>query len=143
MYQDTVTLFNYHSESGYWFPTVLTGVDVGEDKSGKNDAKGIQNEDIIYLLVPCSANKTVNVGIKSKPYLSPKEYSKTSNPAKFITFDKEQDFIVIGEYNTTPIDDNNEAEGLYHRLNDELDGVYSIKSCSFYGLLPHFEIIGK
>ena len=91
MYQDTVTLFNYHSESGYWFPTVLTGVDGGEDKSGKNDAKGIQNEDIIYLLVPCSANKTVNVGIKSKPYLSPKEYSKTSNPAKFITFDKEQE----------------------------------------------------
>lgn len=143
MYLDTVTLFNYHSATNKWYPTVLTGVDAGEDVSGKKDEMGIQNEDRTILLVPCAANKTVNVGIKSKPYLSPKEYAKVQNPANFITFDKEQDFFVIGEYNTSPIDDDTEADGLYHRLNDERDGVYAIKSCSFYSLLPHFEIIGK
>lgn len=143
MYRDTVTIFNYHEATNKWYPTVLTGVDVGEDTSGKNDVRGSLNEDATYLLVPCSAAKIFNLGAKAKPYLSPKEYAKIQDPSNFITFDKEQDFFVVGDYNESPIDDDAEENGLYHRLNDELDGVYAVKSCSFYSLIPHFEIIGK
>jgi len=143
VFADTITLFNYHKKTGYWYSRVLHGVDVGEDFSGKKDTTAVQNEDTVRVLLHCNSDKSIKVGNNRLHYLSPKDFANTDYPANNYTIDKEQDFVVAGDCASVPIDDNSEENGLYHRMNDTRDGVYAIKSCSYYGLIPHFEIVGK
>lgn len=144
MYRDTVTVFNYHTASGCWFPSVVSGADLLVTKSRSATAAGGNNADTVDIIIHCTADKRISTGAGIKSYTGPKEYACCENPAQYITFAPECDFIYAGAWpDTEPLTDDDYDEGLYHALNEEHDGVYLISYAAFYGLLPHFEIGGR
>lgn len=144
MYQDTITVFNFHRASGFWYPSIITGTDLLAAKSSSHATEGISNADDVDIIVHCTAAKVIATSDGGKSYIGPKEYEKCGDPGRHITFTPESDFIYNGAWSDlTPINDDEYDEGLYHALNDEHDGVYMISSAAFYGLLPHFEIGGR
>ena len=146
MYNDTLTLFNYHKKTGFWYPSVISGVDVKEIHSSDLTTRGTNNGDAVEVLINCTTDKIVvcKDGAE-KCYTKAKAYHKINNPESYITFDTEQDFFFVGEWDDlSPIsDDDGFDSGIYQQLNDELDGVYKITSASYFSLIPHFEIGGK
>lgn len=146
MYDDTITLFNYHKKMGLWYPSVISGVDVKEMCNNATSTTGLNNGDNAELLIKCTSDKIIvcKDGTE-KRYTKAKEYQKSNNPVNLITFDIEQDFFFVGEWDDlTPIsDDDGFDSGIYHQLNEELDGVYKVTSASHFSLIPHFEIGGK
>ena len=144
MYQNTITIFNYHAGSGMWYPSVVEGADLIVNKSSTSTTAGKNNADSVDIIVHCSAEKVITTTAGAKSYTGPKEYAKCENPAERITFKPECDFIYDGIWpELAPISDDGYDSGLYHALNDEHDGIYMISSAAFYGLLPHFEIGGR
>lgn len=144
VYQNTITVFNYHEASGTWHPSVIKGADLIASKSTSSTTAGKTNSDTVEIMVRCSADKRITTTEGTKSYTGPKEYAKCDNPADRITFTPECDFIYDGEWpELVPISDDGYDSGLYHALNDEHDGIYMISSAAFYGLLPHFEIGGR
>ena len=51
MYQDTITLFNYHETTGMWYPTVFNGVDLGVNKASNSTKDGKNNNDAVTLII--------------------------------------------------------------------------------------------
>lgn len=144
MYQDTITVFNFHKTSGLWYPSIITGADLLAAKSSNHTTNGMNNADSVEIIVHCTAAKVFATSDGDKSYTGPKEYAKCDNPAQRITFTPESDFIYNGAWpDLTPINDDEYDDGLYHALNEEHDGIYMISSAAFYGLLPHFEIGGR
>lgn len=146
MYNDTITLFNYHKKTGFWYPSVISGVDVKEIRNTSSTTMGTNNGDTVELLINCIPEKMIVCkNGAEKRYTKVKVYHKINNPENCITFDTEQDFFFVGEWDDlAPIsDDDGFDSGIYQQLNDELDGVYKITSASFFSLIPHFEIGGK
>lgn len=145
MFQNTITLFNYHEATGMWYPSVLTKVDLGVNKSSNSTKNGINNNDTVTLIIPCTKDKgfiTADGAVKS--YTEAKTYAKCDNPTSYVTFKLECDFIYDGVYpDLTPVKDEDYESGYYHAVNEEYDGVYMISSVAFYDLLPHFEIGGR
>lgn len=144
MYQNTITVFNFHAASGLWYLSVIHGADLIASKSSTATVEGRNNADAVEIIIHCSAERTVDTTAGLKSYTGPKEYAKCDNPAERITFKPECDFIYDGEWpELVPISDEEYDSGLYHAMNDEHDGIYMISSAVFYGLLPHFEIGGR
>lgn len=144
MFQNTITVFNFHEASGFWYPSVIHGADLIESKSSTATTEGRNNADTVEIIIHCTANRSVTTTAGAKSYTGPKEYAKCDNPAERITFAPECDFIFDGEWpELAPISDDEYDSGLYHALNDEHDGVYMITSAIAYSLLPHFEIGGR
>ena len=144
MYQNTITVFNYHS--GKWYPTIIEGVNLVETTGASKAAvAGTTNGDSSDFIIHTAADKTVTTRVGKKAYLSPKAYAKTDAPARYITFKPEQDFIYNGVWESTEpiVDADCGDEGLYSALNEEYDGVYMITYATWFGLLPHFEIGGR
>ena len=121
MYQNTITVFNFHAASGLWYLSVIHGADLIASKSSTATVEGRNNADAVEIIIHCSAERTVDTTAGLKSYTGPKEYAKSDNPAEHEKYDS----------------------GLYHAMNDEHDGIYMISSAAFYGLLPHFEIGGR
>lgn len=144
MFRDTITIFNYHAQTGLWYPSVVSCACVSEN-GGTNAAKnGVQNSDTAEILLQCNADKSVLTSIGQKNYLGAKAYANCDNPEKYFTFHAQQDFILVGGLqDISPISDADNDAGLYHKMNDTQDGVYMIHTAAFYGLLPHFEIGGR
>lgn len=153
MYQNTVTLFNKYEDSTgavYWYPHVLTGVDLITDKAASIAATGLDNADeaslhVMYKLVDGE------IYIGDLPYLPPKEWENQlgDDLPNSITFCS-GDFFTEGEYETedTVIADSDYATrvdgGFYDYLNKRRDSVYLITSASSpYTIIQHFEISGK
>ncbi len=144
MYQDTITVFNFHRTSGFWYPSIITGADLLAAKSSSHTPDGMNNVDGVDIIVHCTAARVIATSDGDKSYTEPKEYAKCPDPGQRITFTPESDFIYSGAWpDLTPVNDDWYEEGLYHALNDEHDGIYMISSAVFYGLLPHFEIGGR
>ena len=144
MYQNTITVFNFHEDSAAWYPSVIKGADLTETKSSGSTTTGKNNADTVDVIVHCSGDKQITTTAGAKSYTGPKEYAKCKNPAERITFKPECDFIYDGEWpDLTPISDEGYDSGLYHAMNDAYDGVYMVTSAVFFGLLPHFEIGGR
>lgn len=144
MFQSTITVFNYHKQTGLWYPSVISGADLIASKASTRTTDGVNNADAVDILINCTPAKVITTGAGDKSYTGPKEYASCADPASRITFTPEQDFIFDGEWaDLTPIDDEDYDEGLYHALNATHDGIYMISSAAFYGLLPHFEIGGR
>lgn len=145
MYGDTITLFNYHAASGCWYPSVISGVELGVSHAGSSAREGRKNANTFIALIQTNDRSvrrlTTSAGVKR--YTGPKEYAITADPAEFYTFTPEQDFIYEGAWpELTPIEESEEDEGLYHRMNDLHDGVHLIRAAEFFRLLPHFEVEG-
>lgn len=144
MLQNTITVFNYHKQTGLWYPSVISGTDLIAAKASTRTTDGVNSADAVDVLINCTAAKVISTSAGGKSYTGPKEYASCADPASCITFTPEQDFIFDGEWtDLTPIDDEDYDEGLYHALNAAHDGIYMISSAAFYGLLPHFEIGGR
>ncbi len=145
MYQNTITLFNFHEATGLWYPSVFTGVDLGVNNSSRSTKDGKNNGDAVSVIIHCTADKTFTTADGTeKSYTGAKAYAKCENPTACITFKPECDFIYEGVWpDSEPLREEDYESGLYHALNDEHDGVYMISSAAFYGLLPHFEIGGR
>lgn len=145
MYQNTITLFNFHEATGLWYPSVFTGVDLGVNNSSRSTKDGKNNGDAVSVIIHCTADKTFTTADGTeKSYTGAKAYAKCENPTACITFKPECDFIYEGAWpDLEPLREEDYESGLYHALNDEHDGVYMISSAAYYGLLSHFEIGGR
>ena len=146
MYGSTITLFNFHAASGCWYPSVISGVELGAAHASSAAREGNRNANSFVALIHTNDRSartlTTSEGVKS--YTGPKEYAECADPATRYTFTPEQDFIYEGAWPVlTPIAEDPEDEGLYHRMNDQYDGVHMIQSAEFFRLLPHFEIGGR
>ena len=144
MYQNTITVFNFHKETGFWHLSVISGADLIAAKASSRSPDGVNNADTVDIIVHCTAAKVVTTSAGGKSYTGPKEYAKCVDPESSITFTPECDFIYDGAWpDLSPINDDDYDEGLYHALNDTHDGIYMISSAAYFDLLPHFEIGGR
>ena len=146
MYNDTITLFNWHEATERWYPTVFTRADVGEITSSNSTAQaGKTGNDTVSIIIHCDADKSFTATDGTvKSYLRAKEYALCNDPAAHITFKPERDFVYAGEWNDPqPVSDDDYEAGFYHEMNDTHDDVYMISSAAFFSLLPHFEIGGR
>ena len=150
MYNKTVTVFNkYEDQTGeiYWYPHVLSGVDLIVDKAANIAKTGLDSADTAKLHIEYhSGDNTVMVG--DLPWLPPKEWEKQPNDelSESITFDS-GDFFMEGEYSTDQIKDSDYTDrvngGFYDHINKRHDYVFLITNVGGpYTLIPHFEIGG-
>ena len=150
MYDKTVTVFNKYTDQAkniYWYPHVLTGIDLIVDKSANIARTGLDGADTANLHVKYAVSdgqKTVN----SIPYLPPKEWSAQVNEElpKSLTF-ASGDFFIEGEYSEEIISDSDYStrvdSGFYDYINKRRDNVFLVTNVGVYGMIPHFEIGGK
>ena len=151
MYDKTVTVFNKYTDQNdniYWYPHVLSGVDLIVDKAANVAKTGLDSADTANLHVKyriVDGNKMIG----DKPYLPPKEWEQQPNDelSESITFDS-GDFFMEGEYSTEPITDSDYTDrvngGFYDYINKRHDYVFLITTVGGpYTLIPHFEIGGK
>lgn len=144
MYQNTITLFNFHKATELWYPSVISGVDLIACKAKNTAKEGDINGDTVDVIIHCTTDKTVQTSEGVKSYIGVKAYAVCDTPSEHITFAPECDFIYDGVLtDLTPVSDGYYDSGLYHELNEKLDGVYMISSATFYSLLTHFEIGGR
>ena len=150
MYNKVVTIFNkYTDQTGeiYWYPHVLSGVDLIIDKAANVAKTGLDSADAANLHVKYHiVDDTKMVG--DLPWLPPREWEKQPNDElpKSITFDS-GDFFMEGEYATGLIKDSDYADrvngGFYDYMNKRYDYVFLITNVGGpYTLISHFEIGG-
>lgn len=150
MYDKTVTVFNkYEDQTGeiYWYPHVLSGVDLIVDKAANIAKTGLDSADTAKLHIKYHIDDGKKI-IGSLPCLPPKEWERQPNDelSESITFDS-GDFFMEGEYSTDPIKDSDYTDrvnsGFYDYINKRHDYVFLITNVGGpYTLIPHFEIGG-
>ena len=144
LFQDVITVFNYHKASGLWYPTVITNAHVLAVKASTHSTDGFNNADVVDLHITSNSAQNVETPDGSRSYIAPKDYAITPVPTEFITFTPEHDFFYVGRWDDlTPVDDDDYDEGFYHAMNKEHDGVYLISSAAYFSLIPHFELGGR
>ena len=143
MYEDVITIFNYHKASDSWYISVVEGVHISGTTGSSKTMQGYDNSTMISVIVPCKRDKTIRTSSGDKGYLSPKEYANCDAPESHFTFRYDSDFIYAGEWeDLTPVDESDYESGYYYELNDALDEIYKINTSAFYKLLPDFELEG-
>lgn len=150
MYDKTVTVFNkYEDQTGeiYWYPHVLSGVDLVVDKAANVAKTGLDSADAANLHVKYHISDGKKM-VGTFPYFPPKEWEQQPNDElpKSITFDS-GDFFLEGEYDESPVLDSDYANrvggGFYDYINKRRDNVFLITNVGGpYTLIPHFEIGG-
>lgn len=139
-----ITLFNYHEASDKWYLTVLHHVSVRVLDGTKPNTQGIVSGDSFSASIYCSADKVADSTPKGKRFIPPDIFSASDEPEACFTFNTEKDFVFNGIWDTLEaVEDSQFEEGLYNELNSSNRGIYRITSCSFWGLIPHFEIGGQ
>ena len=63
MYQNTITLFNFHEATGLWYPSVFTGVDLGVNNSSRSTKDGKNNGDAVSVIIPMQVGEKYVTGI--------------------------------------------------------------------------------
>ncbi len=144
MYNDVITLFNYHKETGKWYASVIFDVGFGSALSSEPTTQGINNEDTVVFIVKSNCCKQIKTQSGKKSYLGSKEYARCDNPCGHFCFNDTKDFIYCGVWNVyNAINEEDYESGFYSYMNSKFDDVYKITSSEFFNLLPHFEIGGK
>ncbi len=151
MYDKTVTVFNKYTDQNdniYWYPHVLSGVDLIIDKAANVAKTGLDSADTANLHVKYHILHGEKM-VGDKPYIPPKEWEKQLNDdlSESITF-ASGDFFMQGEYAETPILDSDYSDrvnsGFYNYMNKRHDYVFLITTVGGpYTVIPHFEIGGK
>lgn len=153
MYDKTVTIFNYYESvttgNAYWYPHVLSGVDLITDKGAilkKYGPDATDNAQLHIRYTDLSDNITIiDKNGKILPYVPPKEWKRQINNAleDTITF-SEESFFWQGEWTAGMVDESNYRNGFYQHMNQSKDNVFKITSVGGpYTIIPHFEILGK
>ena len=150
MYDKTVTVFNkYEDQTGeiYWYPHVLSGVDLIVDKAANIAKTGLDSADTAKLHIKYHISDGKKM-VGSIPWLPPKEWEQQPNDElpESITFDS-GDFFMEGEYSTVTVKDSDYTDrvngGFYDYINKRHDYVFLITNVGGpYTLIPHFEIGG-
>ena len=150
MYSKVVTIFNkYTDQTGeiYWYPHVLSGVDLIIDKAANVAKTGLDSADTANLHVRYSIRDGKKM-IGDLPWLPPREWERQTNDdlPKSITFDS-GDFFMEGEYATDPVKNSDYSDrvngGFYDYMNKRNDYVFMVTNVGGpYTLIPHFEIGG-
>lgn len=151
MYNKTVTVFNKYTDQAkniYWYPHVLTDVDLIVDKSANVARTGLDSADSANLHVKYTISDEKKM-VCGKEWLPPKEWAAQPNEElkNLITF-ASGDFFMEGEYSEEPIADadysTRVSSGFYDYLNKLKDNVYLISNVGGpYTVIRHFEIGGK
>lgn len=153
MYGKTVTIFNYYesatTEEAYWYPHVLSGVDLNTDRGAIIKKYGQESTDNAELHIKVAViNGKEHVSDKNHtmiPWLPPKEWKKQTNDllAESITFSPDC-FFWQGEWAGGIVTDSDYRNGFYQHMNSQKDNVFKITSVGGpYTVIPHFEILGK
>ena len=150
MYNKVVTIFNkYEDQTGeiYWYPHVLSGVDLIVDKAANIAKTGLDSADTAKLHIKYHIDDGKKI-IGNLPWLPPKEWEQQPNDelSKSITFDS-GDFFMEGEYSTDTVKDSDYTDrvngGFYDYINKRHDYVFLITNVGGpYTLILHFEIGG-
>lgn len=143
-------MFNkYTDQTGniYWYPHVLSRVDLIIDKAANVAKTGLDSADTANLHVKYTTVNEDKV-IDGIPWVPPKEWAKQTNDllSNSITF-ASGDFFVEGEYSEDVVKDADYANrvdgGFYDYMNKRNDYVFLITNVGGpYTLIPHFEIGG-
>ena len=143
MYDKTVTVFNkYEDQIGeiYWYPHVLSGVDLIVDKAANIAKTGLDSADTAKLHIKYHIADGKKI-VGNLPWLPPKEWERQPNDelSESITFDS-GDFFMEGEDSDYTDRVNG---GFYDYINKRHDYVFLITNVGGpYTLIPHFEIGG-
>lgn len=158
MYSKTVTIFDYYESAttgeAYWYPHVLSGVDLNTDrgaiikKYGPDTADNAQLHLTYYMHAtdPEDERRYINTTSGTIQWLPPKEWKKQTNDllSKTLTFSPEDDFFWEGEWDKGVVNDEDYRGGFYQYMNQSRDNVFKITSVGGpYSLIPHFEILAK
>lgn len=153
MYDKTITVFNWYTSKttgkSYWYPHVLSGVDLITDHGAILKKYGPDSTDnaalhIAYtpdwdkVMIQQSDGSTV-------PWMAPKAWAAQVNDdlPDSITFGPD-DFFWQGEWTGGVVTDGDYRDGFYQHMNSNRDNVYKITSVGGpYTVIPHFEILGK
>jgi hypothetical protein len=148
MYTDTITVFNRKDSrlGDTWYPTILRNVNLNIDRAAIAKVYGAESADTCLLGIKYVAlNGEKYIG--QKRYLLPKEWDSQVRDelAETITFTAGEgfDFFIEGEYDETPVNDDDYTEGFFEYMKRNYDRVYSITSVSEFSVIPHIEITGK
>jgi hypothetical protein len=145
MYTDTITVFNKRkTESGdMWYPCVISGVDLSVDRAANQEKTGLENADTANLHIRYRIMEG-KIMIGEWQYYQPKAWEALPDVTDTVTFVDGVSFFIRGEYDETPILDDDIRGGLLDYLNRIMDDCYKITSVGGpYKLIPHFEIGGK
>ena len=168
MYQATVTVFNSYeyrtTKQVFWFPHVLTGVNLVTDKGQMLRQYGPDSTDAAELHVAYAemdgkkiivhgwtGEPMLNEKEEPLPWLPPKEWARQVNDllSGSITFDSREDFFWLGEWTDGPVSDEDYALMRYASFRDYMvkNYDYVFKITSVGGPyppdgIPHFEIRG-
>lgn len=74
MYQNTITLFNFHKKTGVWYPSVISGVDLIASKANNATKEGTVNGDTVEIIIHCNKEKAVETSEGLKSYTGAKAY---------------------------------------------------------------------
>lgn len=153
IYSKIITLFNYYESAttrdAYWYPHVLSDVDLITDKGAILKKYGPDATDNAQLHIRYTVqNGDITITDKDGkilPYVPPKEWKQQINNAleDTITFSDES-FFWEGEWTGGTVTDSDYRNGFYQYMNENKDNVFKITSGGGpYTLIPHFEILGK
>lgn len=154
MYEKTLTIFNYYESpttgDAYWYPHVLSGVDLITDKGAILKKYGPDATDNAQLHIRYTVqNGDITIadkGGKILPWVPPKEWQKQTNDLlpETLTFSPKDDFFWEGKWDKGIVNDADYHSGFYQYMNQSLDNVFKITSVGGpYSLIPHFEILAK
>jgi hypothetical protein len=154
MYSKIVTIFNYYESAttgeAYWYPHVLSGVDLITDKGAILKKYGPDATDNAQLHIRYAVqNSDITIADKDGkilPWVPPKEWQKQTNDLlpETLTFSPEDDFFWEGEWDKGIVNDTDFPGGFYQYMNQNRDNVFKITSVGGpYNLIPHFEILAK
>lgn len=155
MYDRKITLFNYYesatTEDAYWYPHVLSNVDLNTDRGAIIKKYGPETSDSAQLHILYGTNPSDQKVIADKdsnaiPWLPPKEWKNQTNDLlpETLTFSPEDDFFWEGEWDKGVVRDEDYHGGFYQYMNQNKDNVFKITSVGGpYSLIPHFEILAK
>lgn len=153
MYDKTVTVFNKIIDAQrkiYWYPHVITGVDLVVNKAANQAKTGLQDADKANLHVKYALMDGAKV-IGKLRWLPPKEWREqdASQLQESITFTDGDDFFIQGDYPESVIADSDyengiEYSGFFDFMNRNHDNVFMVSNVGGpYALIPHFEIGGR
>lgn len=149
MYDKTVTVFNKYTDQSkniYWYPHVITRVDLIIDKAANIAKTGLDGADTANLHVKYALSEGL-IFVSGKQWLPPKEWAYQTNDklSDTLTF-ASGDFFMEGEYTEEMVSDDEYSmrySGFYDYMNKTKDNVFLITNVGGpYTLIPHFEIGG-
>ncbi len=153
MYDKTITVFNgYTSKTtgeSYWYPHVLSGVDLITDHGAILKKYGPDSTDNAALHISYTPDGDKAMIQQSDgsavPCMAPKAWAAQVNDdlPDTITFGPD-DFFWQGEWTGGVVTDGDYRDGFYQYMNSNRDNVYKITSVGGpYTVITHFEILGK